>query len=88
MELLTDSQALSYLELFSGEANVFAAVKEEFTGTAVDIEYLQRVPHAGGARGNAFDLNSHSGLGWPSCRGNLHEFACEVIVASVFRVAS
>ena len=67
-EMLVYWQAVSYLELFSGEANVFAAVKTKFTGTAVDIEYLQRVPPVRGARGNAFDLNSQSGLAWRGCR--------------------
>ena len=59
-------KAASYVEFFSGEANVFAQVKGAFPGVAVDYEYLKPIH---GHHSNAFDINSPSGLALHVCMG-------------------
>lgn len=48
------------MEFFSGEANVFAEVKKQHPGTAIDIEYMKGICED---CNNAFGMLTASGLG-------------------------
>ena len=57
--LMGSPKALSYVEFFAGEANVFSQVKKMYGATAIDIEYYKSPvgPHS-----NPFDILTASGL--------------------------
>jgi len=64
LQNLQPLQGLQYVELFAGEANVFAEVKSQgFGGVAADIEYAAYFPDLlKGCKTNPFDILSTSGL--------------------------
>ena len=55
------------MEFFAGEANVFAKVKQNYPGTAVDFEYLKG--KTGPGRSNAFDILGDSGMAFLDSNG-------------------
>ena len=65
--LPSSTQELQYVEFFAGEANVFAKVKQNYPGTAVDFEYLKG--KTGPGRSNAFDILGDSGMAFLDSNG-------------------